>query len=86
MDTDTGETIVWSADHHTPGEAIFIPADGTDDEDEDAGYILSVVLDGDAGTSYLVCLDARDMSEIGRADCGLPVGFGFHGTHIPASD
>jgi torulene dioxygenase len=43
---------------------------------------LSVVLDGFKETSYLVCLDARTMKEIGRANCGVPVGFGFHGAHI----
>ncbi len=42
--------------------------DGTSD-DEDAGYLPSVVLDGEKGTGYLLCLDARDnMAEVGRAE------------------
>lgn len=79
MDAETQDVKVWGVEKHTPGEAIFIP-DGTD-ESEDAGYLLSVILNGETGTSYLLCLNAKDMTEIGRADCGLAVGFGFHGTY-----
>jgi torulene dioxygenase len=59
--------------------------DGTS-ADEDAGYLLSVVLNGEKGTSSLVVLDARSMTEVGRADCDLAVGFGFHGCHNPAGE
>lgn len=82
VDMETGEYIIWGHDHHTPGEAIFVPS-SADTADEDAGHLLSIVLDGDRGTSYLLCLDARTMKEVGRADCSLPVGFGFHGQHNP---
>lgn len=79
-DMETKEVKYWGKEPepHTPGEAIFVP-DGT--EGEDGGYLLSVVLDGKKGTSYLLCLDARDMGEVARAECGCPVGIGFHGTH-----
>jgi torulene dioxygenase len=81
-DLETKETVRWEHPHHTPGEAIFIPdPNGTT---EDAGYLLSVILDGDRGTSYLICLDARTMKELGRAECGVAVGIGFHGRHLPA--
>ena len=46
---------------------------------EDAGVLLSVVLDGYAGKSYLLVLDARTMTEVGRAHVDGVVGFGFHG-------
>ncbi|KAE8371549.1 carotenoid oxygenase [Aspergillus bertholletiae] len=82
VDLETREVRVWGHERHTPGEAIFVP-DGSD-ETEDAGYLLSVVLDGDTGRSYLVCLDARDMKEVGRADCASAIAFGFHGSHYPA--
>ncbi|KAB8239757.1 carotenoid oxygenase family protein [Aspergillus alliaceus] len=82
VDLETQEIRLWERERHTPGEAIFVP-DGTDDA-EDAGYLLSVVLNGDTGTSYLICLDARNMTEIGRADCASAVGFGFHGSHYPS--
>ena len=50
---------------------------------EDEGVLLSVVLDGFRERSYLLCLDARTMREVGRADLGAVVGFGFHGIHVP---
>lgn len=80
-DLETKEVRYWGKEPapHTPGEAIFVP-DGTD-EAEDAGYLLSVVLDGEKGASYLVCLNARDMTEVARADYAGAIGTGFHGAH-----
>lgn len=84
-DTQTGETVVWEAARHTPGEPIFVPAPGLN-TDEDEGAVLCVVLDGVAGSSYLLCLDAKTMKEVGRASVGIPVGFGFHGKHLSTLD
>jgi len=79
-DLETGEVVYWMAEHHTPGEPIFVAdPEGTA---EDAGVLLVVVLDGDRGTSYLLVLDARDLSEVGRAEVEGVVAFGFHGRHI----
>ena len=75
--------IYWSTPKHTPGEAIFVP-DPARNGKEDGGFLLSVVLDGDKGTSYLLCLDAENMQEVGRAEAGTPVGIGFHGCHVPS--
>lgn len=66
---------------HTPGEAIFVQRPGGVKEDD--GVLLSVVLDGFCGRSYLLCLDARTMCELGRAEMDFAVGFGFHGVHAP---
>lgn len=82
-DTKTETALIWELARHTPGEPIFVPA--PDGKDEDEGVLLSVVLDGTVGLSYLLCLDARTMREIGRAGVGKPVGIGFHGLHVPAS-
>lgn len=81
MDFETGNITYWGREPkpHTPSEAIFVP-DGTN-ESEDAGYLLSVVLDGEMGTSYLVCLNARDMMEVARAEHSQPIGYGIHGVH-----
>ena len=82
-DVDTGAALLWAGPHgHTPGEAIFVGRPGASDEDEDDGVLLSVVLDGTAASSYLLCLDARTMRELGRAEVGFAVGFGFHGAHV----
>lgn len=85
---------------HTPGEPIFVPrpvggqkvggvVDGKGEESEedmaeDDGVLLSVVLDGASGKSYLLCLDAGTLEEVGRAECGFAVAFGFHGRLVRA--
>lgn len=82
LDCETQQVQIWSCHGQSPGEAIFVAnPDGTDEDD---GVLLSVVLDGIYGKSYLLCLDARDMSELGRANIDGAVGFGFHGQHVPA--
>jgi torulene dioxygenase len=78
FDAQTKTTIFWERHGHSPGEAIFVP--NPEAEGEDDGVLLSVVLDGIKGNSYLLCLDAKDMTELGKADVPGVVGFGFHGT------
>ena len=93
-DLKTGTVQTWSSHGQTASEAIFVPrrrpgdnntgtTDG-DDDDEDDGILLSVVLDGPAGRSYLLALDPKSMKETGRAETNGPIGFGFHGTHVSA--
>ncbi|KAI0438593.1 carotenoid cleavage dioxygenase 1 [Xylaria telfairii] len=89
-DLSTRQTVSWRGPMgHTPGEAIFVPRpkqlgdlNGDNEQDEDDGVLLSVVLDGYGKTSYLVCLDAKTMKEVGRAICDWAIGHGFHGLHI----
>ncbi|KAL7623582.1 hypothetical protein AAE478_007265 [Parahypoxylon ruwenzoriense] len=91
-DLVTRKAVFWdNLKGHTPGEAIFVPRprsrdddenDGEDrDMDEDDGVLLSVVLDGIGKKSYLVCLDAKTMEELGRAECDFAIAFGFHGLY-----
>lgn len=84
LDTKTGEAIYWGVPKHSPGEAIFVPRPSTPgvESAEDDGVLLSVVLDGPRGTSYLVCLDAKDLKEIARAEVESAVTIGFHGLFI----
>lgn len=82
-DLQTRDTLRWNNPAgHTPSEAIFVPR--PDGKAEDDGVLLSVVLDGYAETSYLLCLDACTMEEVGRAEMDFAVGFGFHGMHSAA--
>lgn len=81
-DTETHTTKVWHVHGHTAGEPIFV-ADPESTE-EDGGVLLSVVLNGFEGKSYLLVLDAKTMNEVGRAMVDGPIGFGFHGTHVSA--
>lgn len=81
IDTESKGVVFWDNEYgHTPGEPIFV-ADPQGKEEDD-GVLLSVVLDGIKETSYLVCLDARNMREIGRATVGSAVGLGFHGAFV----
>jgi torulene dioxygenase len=84
VDLETQTIQYWGSETtpHTPSEPIFIP-DGSD-EAEDAGYLLSVVLNGETGTSYLVCLDARTLTEVGRAEHDHAISFGLHGSYYSA--
>jgi beta,beta-carotene 9',10'-dioxygenase len=60
-----------------PGEPIFVGRPGREREDD--GVILSVVLDENAQTSFLLALDAKNFIEIGRAEIPQAVLFGYHG-------
>ena len=70
----------WEAFANTPGEPIFVG--NPEGQAEDDGVLLSVVLDGIKGSSFLLCLDAATMQEIGRAEVEGVIGFGFHGLHV----
>jgi beta,beta-carotene 9',10'-dioxygenase len=67
----------WSEEECYPGEPVFVRAPETSEEDE--GVLLSVVLDGRKGTSFLLVLDARDLTELARAEVPHHIPFGFHG-------
>ncbi|KAK5950699.1 hypothetical protein OHC33_008366 [Knufia fluminis] len=82
LDLEDHSVKRWCVHGQTAGEPIFI-AD-PDSAVEDGGVLLSVVLDGIAGKSYLLVLDAKDLSEIGRAKVDGVIGFGFHGVHAKA--
>lgn len=71
---------IWKIHGHYPGEPVFVPAPDTRDEDD--GVLLSVVLDGSSGSSYLLILDAGDLSELGRAELPHSIPFGFHGMYV----
>lgn len=79
-DSTTKTALFWEAFANTPGEPIFVGnPEGTNEDD---GVLLSVVLDGMKGTSFLLCLDAKTMKEMGRAEVDGVIGFGFHGLHV----
>jgi carotenoid cleavage dioxygenase-like enzyme len=76
-DLERGETTKWEEQGCYPGEPVFVAA--PDAGDEDAGVLLSIVFDSRTGGSFLLVLDARDLSEIARAEAPHHVPFGFHG-------
>jgi torulene dioxygenase len=76
-DTQTNEVKRWRVHGHTAGEAVFIANPSS--SEEDGGVLLAVVLDGFEGKSYLLVLDARDLSTIAKAHVDGVVGIAFHG-------
>jgi carotenoid cleavage dioxygenase-like enzyme len=84
VNVETKEMILWKPDEFIyPGEPYFIPKpDGTDEDD---GVIISSVADMRKEIKdYLVVLDAKTLTEIGRAtfeNTALPCS--LHGTFIP---
>jgi carotenoid cleavage dioxygenase-like enzyme len=78
-DLQTGEQLEWSQAGRYPGEPVFVAEPGA--EDEDAGVLLSVVLDAERGGSSLLVLDARDLSELAQAEAPHHIPFGFHGQY-----
>lgn len=69
----------WSEKDSFPGEPIFVPAPEREAEDE--GVLLSVVLDAERASSYLLVLDAASLEERARARVPHHIPFGFHGQY-----
>lgn len=76
-DVEERATTVWREAGRFPGEPVFAARPGAEDEDD--GVLLSVVLDADRGSSFLLVLDAADLSEVARAEVPHHIPFSFHG-------
>ncbi len=70
---------MWGEENCYPSEPVFVPAPG--DKSEDDGVLLSVIFEGQKIKSYLVVLDAKNLSELARIDLPqvIPLSFG-HGS------
>ncbi len=77
IDTTDGATLSWSQPACYPGEPVFVAH--PDAEHEDDGVLLSVVLDAEERRSFLLVLDAADLTELARAHAPHHIPFGFHG-------
>jgi carotenoid cleavage dioxygenase-like enzyme len=58
-------------------DGLFLPRPNGADRLE--SVIVSVVLDGQRGRSFLLVLDALSFDEVGRAFAPHVIPFGFHG-------
>ncbi|MGH7232947.1 MAG: carotenoid oxygenase family protein [Nitrospiraceae bacterium] len=75
-----GWSKTWSEAECYPGEPVFVAA--PDRSKEDAGVILSVVLDAKKGASFLLILDAESFEERARAEVPHHIPFGLHGQYF----
>jgi carotenoid cleavage dioxygenase-like enzyme len=80
IDAQSGVSTVWQEPGALAGEPVFIA--NPEGAEEDDGVLLSLVLDGESERSMLLVLDARDMTEMGRAEISRPVPPGFHGNFV----
>jgi beta,beta-carotene 9',10'-dioxygenase len=80
VDTREGETSEWREDGCSPGEPVFVAA--PDSAEADAGVLLSVVFDSSTGRSFVLVLDAADLSELARAEAPHHIPYGFHGQFV----
>lgn len=83
LEVETDQALFWHQEGCFPGEPVFVgkPARGSASEqpDEDAGLLLSLVLAGEEERSFLLVLDARNLKEVARAYLPNVVPHGFHG-------
>ena len=80
VDVRDGTRSEWRADGCYPGEPVFVREPGREGEDD--GVVLSVVLDTNAGRSFLLVLDAGSFEEVARAEAPHHIPFGFHGQYF----
>jgi len=80
QDVEAAKPATWSEKDSFPGEPVFAAAPNAGAEDE--GVLLSVVLDGEKGRSFLLVLDAATMQERARAYAPHVIPFGFHGNYF----
>jgi carotenoid cleavage dioxygenase-like enzyme len=79
-DGSASRTRTWHSPGCYPGEPVFVAhPEGTS---EDNGVLLSVVLDAQAGRSFLLVLDAATLEEQARARVPHHIPFGFHGNYF----
>jgi len=77
VDTHERSSSSWGQEGCYAGEPVFVARPGAEREDD--GVLLSVVLDANAGRSFLLVLDAGDLSERARASVPHHIPFSFHG-------
>jgi beta,beta-carotene 9',10'-dioxygenase len=90
VDVERRASAVWAQAGTYPGEPVFVRQPGAEREDsgredsgqEDSGVLLSVVLDPAAGASFLLVLDAANLTEVARAWVPHGIPFGFHGSYF----
>ena len=73
------EVAVWVQPCTSPSEPIFIPRSNSDDDREDDGVVLSVILEQKTKRSFLLVLDGITFKELARAYLPVHIPLSFHG-------
>lgn len=80
VDVDDGATSAWSRPGCFPSEPVFVAR--PDAAIEDDGVLLSVVLDTECESSFLLVLDAANLEEVASAEVPHHIPFSFHGQFV----
>ncbi len=87
INPDTGEQDLWSAaPQGFVGEPVFVPrSDSAGQQPGDAGWILTLVYDGDHHRTDVVILDATNLSQgpVARLHLKHHIPYGLHGSFTP---
>jgi beta,beta-carotene 9',10'-dioxygenase len=75
---------VWSSPDCYPGEPVFVAAPNA--ETEDAGVVLSVVLNAQTQTSFLLVLKGQSWQELAQVHLPYHLPFDFHGQYFDTTD
>ncbi|XP_053307679.1 carotenoid-cleaving dioxygenase, mitochondrial [Spea bombifrons] len=82
LDVETKKAKVWKEKGFYPSEPIFVPYPESTEEDD--GVLLSAVLTPHQDKNiFLLILDAKEFTEIGRAEVPVQIPYGFHGIFVP---
>lgn len=73
------QVAVWEESCTSPSEPIFVPNPDANDEREDDGIVLSVILDQKPKRSFLLVLDGITFKELARAYLPVHIPLSFHG-------
>lgn len=77
VDVEKKKSLQWSQEGCQPGEPVFVQS--PDSKDEDDGVVLAVVFDSLRKQSFLLVLDGKSFTEIGRAIVTHVIPPGLHG-------
>lgn len=78
MDLETKKLKAWRHPGLFPSEPVFVPAPNATEEDD--GVVMSVIITPRTEKStFLLVLDAKTFTELGRAEVPVNIPFGTHG-------
>lgn len=78
MDVHTKELKVWRYPGLYPSEPVFVASPGATEEDD--GVVLSVIITPrEEKSTFLLVLDAKTFTELGRAEVPVNIPYGTHG-------
>jgi torulene dioxygenase len=82
----SGTSVKWAPPNgdSCPCEPVFIARPGATEEDD--GVVLTIVCNRVGSTSLLVALDAKDLTEVARAEMPHVYGIGPHGTFVSGKE